>query len=196
VFDIPNTADNTATAAAVNARLNAEAALNRAKSRTWTLAGICGSLALLGIGVGAAFAGYHTNFNEVSGKVQLEDTTLKLDASGQTVRLDTTGASVRVNGGSFPNAPIMQAPSGARVVVDYNVFHRVDFGGGEVITGWEYNSSQDSAPAHQYCQYRRTGLPGVGFPVWQIASDGVAIPIVGQPGFDVAGALRNCVWFR
>ena len=194
MFDVPNTPANAATAAAVNARLDADASLNRAKARTWTLAGIGGLLTLVGIGVGAVIAGYRAHVELVSGKVQLEDTALRLD--NPTVRLDTSGATVRLDASSLPRAPATQPQSGAKAVVNYIIFHQVDFADGTVESGWEYRSSEDAAPQRQFCHYRTHPNATTGVEQsWTIAEDGKPVTLT-PPGFDVTSALRNCVWFR
>jgi hypothetical protein len=220
MFDVANTVANAAMAAAVNNRLDADAALNRAKARTWLLFGVGGLLALIGIGTGAAIAGYHFSYQ----RLRLDDTTLHLetpaplkldaggamvglDANGKAIRLDTTGTSVRLDatgatvrldggGGTLSRVTTAQPQSGAKVVVDYYTFHQVDFANGRVETGWQYRSSQDAAPWRQYCQYRTvpdaTGMEHT----LEIAIDGTPLLLPTTPAFDLAAALRNCVWFR
>jgi hypothetical protein len=199
MFDVPNTAANAATAAAVNARLEADARLERAKARTWLLCGIGGLLALIGIGSGAAFAGYHFSYQKLADttlKLDVGGATVGLDTTGRTVRLDATGAVVRVAGGTnFPNTQTQQPQSGGKVITNYDIFHFVDFADGQVVTDWSYRSSEDAAPYRQTCNFQTITDAGAGINVRHLAVDGRTV-FSGLAGFDVAAALRNCVWAR
>jgi hypothetical protein len=191
---------NAMAAAAVYARIEADARMVRAKARLWTLLGAGALLALLGVGVGAALVGYQSRVDLVRGKVQLDDgATLKLNASDTSVKLDTTGATVRLdsaNNTTLPHAPEARPQSGAKVVTDYVVFRQVDIADGTVETGWRYARSDDPAPEYQFCHLKARPEADGGWRSWTLAEDRKPVAFANPPPFDVANALRNCVWFQ
>jgi hypothetical protein len=198
---MPNTPPNAATAAAVNARIAADASMVRARARLWTLAGVGALVALTGVGIGALLAGYQSRLEMVTGTVKLDDNArVRLDTSGATVKLDASGATVKLDAGAPPSPALPRASeehpqSGAHVVRDYVIFNNVDIPAGRVQTGWEFASSEDVSPHRQFCQILYGDKGSNTYMTTKLALDHVPVPVTEPVSFDVGNALRNCTWF-
>lgn len=129
------------------------------------------------------------------------DATVKLEQT-DPLKLDPN-AKVRIDGlqQAFPRPTEEQLrgtgkSSPANVVTNYTVFKSVDFGKGEVVTGWNFTSSEQSSPSRQYCYFSTNVEDQVQVRV-DLAADGRALPMKKPPaGFDVAAALSQCIWFN
>jgi hypothetical protein len=146
-------------------------------------------------------------------------TSIPLDASNTQVRLASnqrvgvegevglrSGATVGVtgnvgiNGGVPGTTPVnfggdTQERNGARVMSSITAFKTVKFGQGEIVTGWNYKTSNDTAPHQQYCYYNQ-GVEGANVRI-DIATNGRPINVVRPPrGFDLDGAISNCIWYN
>ena len=82
--------------------------------------------------------------------------------------------------------------SKARVTTDYTVFKTVDFGGGTVVTGYNFSPDADS-PKAQYCYFAEGAAPGEASLRINLAKDGTYLPSRPRPGFDPQAAAINCV---
>lgn len=219
-FSIPNSSDNHALMATVGSRIRADAKMLAATAAFWRLLGCGGLLLLGGIGMGMAAFGYSyvadqratmakltTALADALNKVTLKadgtvkvspETTVKL-APNSIVKLDTNGASVRLDADSTSRPtprqldPNAQPQSKASVVTDYSVFKTVRFEQGWVMTGWDYNSSDDSAPYSQVCYYTVNTSENTGNR-YNIAKNGVLNSYVLGLPVDIGQAFNNCVW--
>ncbi|MGY3032726.1 putative cupredoxin-like copper-binding protein [Bradyrhizobium sp. USDA 4354] len=129
--------------------------------------------------------------------------TVKL-AEGTTVSLDPN-ASVKVTGDFKVDVP---QPSKQQLQLDatsssnespftqYTVFKGLSFGGGYVITGWNFDLSDTSKPNYQRCYYEQDLDEGVAA-TQTIAINGLPRPLssLAKLPFDFDGAVANCIWF-
>jgi hypothetical protein len=221
-FSIPNTDMNRSLASTIAARVGAEARAVSATATFWRLLGFGGFMLLAGLGAGAACWGYArindqrdtaqqvaTAIADALGKTTLKtegvvkaDGTVRAEgtvalAPGATVRLDSAGASVV----SPPPPRQLQSdnvpPSNAKPVTNYAVFKHVQFGKGEVWTGWNFRSSADSAPSFQYCYYTEDLGSAYNASIkYDIGANYTMTPPKAEVPIDVAAAFQNCVWFR
>jgi len=133
----------------------------------------------------------------IEGPVKLDpEATVKLDpgARGPAPR---PGAET-----ARPTAEQLQRdakpPSGVSAVTNYTVFKSVRFGQGSVVTGWSFNSSEQTKPSTQYCYY----VQGVGEVdsnaqvKVDVAVNGVMLPNLKPRNFDPAAAAAACTWFE
>jgi hypothetical protein len=146
----------------------------------------------------------------VSGSVSLaEGTELKL-AKDQRVSLnrDATvklaeNSSVRII--SNFNIP---KPSSRQLHVDttskrselpfteYTIFKSVEFGKGEVVTGWNYDLSDTVRPKSQSCYFTQELNGGVAAKYVIAVNNTPERPSdLTTVRFDFDGALKNCIWF-
>ena len=136
----------------------------------------------------------------VSGEVGIKD--------GQQVGL-AKGGMVGVSPDATVRAVMPDAPrpspaqiqsdarpaSGAPVMTDVVKFSLVDYGKGQVVTGWRFGDSTQGKPVEQWCLYREREPDGA----WRfvnIGEDGQpALPPRSPfPSVDLQGALASCVW--
>jgi hypothetical protein len=143
---------------------------------------------------------------KTDGSVKLDSTgsTVKLDSHAAAVALDTRGGVVRLDSsglaGSRPTeqqlAPDAKPVSNAKPVTDYTVFKTVQFGEGEVVTGWTFKSSEDSLPSRQYCYYTHESTTDDNMSLrYNIAIDGTRMPSGRGMPVNIEQAFANCVWF-
>lgn len=138
--------------------------------------------------------------------VRIENPTVSLDP-GASVKLDPE-ASVKLDPASRPagepprptQAQLQQEAkpaSGAKPVTNYTIFKSVPLGQGSVVTGWSFSSSEQAAPAGQYCYYvQAAGEPGSNAQVKvDVALNGVMLANLKPRGFDPAQAAASCTWF-
>jgi hypothetical protein len=216
-FGIPASPANRALAATVARRITADARMVAATATFWRLLGLGGLLLLTGLGAGAAFLGYahivgpnadsarmlSAAIAEALDKVTLKtDGHVALDTKDATVRLDASGATVRLDARDMPQpserqlAPNAQPDSKTRVVTNYTIFKTVQFSQGEIVTGWNYQSSENPAPSGQACFYLRNNRSGATR--YDIATNGVFNAVLeDRPAeLDLQQAFANCVWWR
>jgi hypothetical protein len=146
----------------------------------------------------------------VSGVMSLSPKTELRLASGQTVKLEEgamvgldPNASVRIVGDikipkPSPEQLQVNTPNGSDELpfTSYTIFKTVNYGSGNVETGWAYDLSDTMRPKYQYCFYTQAfdkGLAGRialaenGFPRKSSTS--------GRLPFDFEDAVANCIWF-
>jgi hypothetical protein len=205
-------------ASTVASRIGADAKMVAATAAFWRLLGLGGLLLLAGAGAGLACYGYayatdqRAAANRLSAaladalnKVTLRtDGSVKLDSTGSAVGLDTSGAVVRLDtsglAGFRPTERQLGADSkpdsNARPVTNYTVFKTIQFANGEVVTGWNFRSSEDGTPSHQYCYYTlESGTDDNVSLRYNIAIDGTRVPSGRGIPVDIEQAFANCVWF-
>lgn len=114
-------------------------------------------------------------------------------------------ASVRVTGDFKVDVP---QPSKQQLQLDttscsnelpftqYTVFKGLSFGGGYVITGWNFDLADTSKPNYQRCYYEQDLDEGVAA-TQTIAINGAPRPLssLAKLPFDFDGAVANCIWF-
>ena len=208
-MELPNTADNRVLASAVNARIKSDARLLNARAALYRLAGIGLLCALLGVGIGAAFYGYsYANdptfpTEKVANTVAAALSKVTLKTEG-TVKLDPD-AKVEVAGGARSEVPTPSAAqlgagaapeSKAAVLTNFTVFKNVPYGSGQVVTGWNFSSSEQKSPNHQYCYYSEQ-LDGTSKVTIDLGENGRPLPQAkARTNVDPSVAYTNCVWFK
>ena len=136
------------------------------------------------------------------GTVRLADGgSVRLDTNGALVRLDSNGAVVRLDAGGTSLRPTerqlntsAKPASNAPVVTNFTVFKQTTFGDGTITTGWNYESSTDASPVHQYCYYTAPTNAGV-WVRYDLGTDGVPVASHNYP-INFEAALSDCVWYR
>jgi hypothetical protein len=129
--------------------------------------------------------------------------TVKL-VEGAVVKLDPN-SSVRVIGDLKVDVPQpskqqlqLDATSGSNELpfTRYTVFKTGAFGGGYVVTSWNFELTDTSRPYYQRCYYEQTLDQGLAA-TQTLAVDGSARPVsaLAKLPFDFDGALGNCTWF-
>lgn len=207
-MEIPNTPDNRVLANAVNARLKSDARIQNAKAAFWRLAGtalVCGGI---GLGLGAAILGWTYSRQPVIQAEQvaqavaaaLERVTLRAEG---TVKLDPD--SKLAVGGGQPDVPRpTEAQLGAgtspksQAVVNtaFTVFKNVPYNQGQVVTGWNFTTSDQKAPQHQYCYYSEQ-IDGGSKVTIDLGENGRPSGVArARAGMDPVMAYANCVWFK
>jgi hypothetical protein len=145
-----------------------------------------------------------------TGEIKLADgSTVGLAPGGQVtlapnsrVRVDTSST---VRAGEFPNPdthstptplPVQAAPSPQnRIVTQYTTFKTVSFDKGQVVTGWNFDNSNQINPANQYCYYSEKSDELVQVRT-ELGRNGAMIEnFKPRPGVDLIAAFNNCVWF-
>jgi hypothetical protein len=145
-----------------------------------------------------------------TGDVKLADgSTVGLAPGGQvmlapnsTVRVDpssTVKASGIVNSDTRPTTalPPVQAPPSPqnKVITQYTIFKTVAFDKGEVVTGWNFENSNQINPTYQYCYYSEKSDELVQVRT-ELGRNGAIIEnFKPRSGLDLTAAFRNCVWF-
>jgi hypothetical protein len=147
-------------------------------------------------------------------KVRLDNPTVSLDPNASlrvdgplrldpqaTVKLDPQ-AKVQVAGAGEAPRPTPQqlqqeakTASGAKPVTNYTIFKSVAFGQGSVVTGWSFTTSEQSAPARQYCYYVQDGAEANAQVKVDVALDGVMLPNLKTRSFEPNAAAASCTWF-
>ena len=204
-MELPANAENCVLASAVNARIKSDARLLNARAALYRLAGIGVMCAFIGAGIGAAFYGYsYTNdptypTEKVAKTVAaaLSQVTLKTEG---TVKLDPdaqigsrseipTPSAAQLGAGATPD-------SKAAVLTNFTVFKNVPFNQGQVVTGWNFTSSEQKAPTHQYCYYSEQ-LDGTSKVTVDLGENGRQLPQAKtRANVDAGKAYSNCVWFK
>jgi hypothetical protein len=207
-MELPNTTDNRVLASAVNARIKSDARLLNARAALYRFAGIGILCALTGVGIGAAFYGYSYANDPTFPTAKVANTvaealskvTLKTEG---TVKLDPD-STVSVGGGrsEVPTPTAAQLGAGAMpdskaaVLTNFTVFKNVPYGSGQVVTGWNFTSSEQKSPSHQYCYYSEQ-LDGTSKVTIDLGENGRALPQAkARANVDPNIAYSNCVWFK
>lgn len=207
-MEIPATPENRVLANAVNARLKSDARIQNAQAAFYRLAGIALVCAMIGVGIGAALAGwtYHRSptiqADEVARAVAAAMSSVVLKAEG-TVKLDPDAKlPVASPASEVPRPTDAQLGTGtvpksqAAVATAFTVFKNVPFGGGQVVTGWNFSTSEQKAPQHQYCYYSEQ-IDGSSKVTIDLGENGRPVANVrARPNMDPVLAYANCVWFK
>lgn len=133
--------------------------------------------------------------------VETGNAVVALDTRNARVGLDTRGTSVALDAAGIPRPspeqlkPNVIPDSGAPVVTNFTVFKATHFGGGDVITGWNYKSASDRSPSTQFCYYTESVDSTVSMRI-DIARDGYKLPHPKPAPLDADAAAGNCVWFN
>lgn len=205
-MEIPNTAENRVLANAVNAKIKADARILNAKAAFWRLAGWALICAMIGIGTGAALYGWTYSRGPA---IEAEQVARAVAAALQNVTLKTEGTvkldpEARI---AAPQAPMprptdaqlgegQKPASQAAVNTAYTVFKNVPHGAGQVVTGWNFTSSEQKNPTHQYCYYSEQ-LDGGSKITVDLGENGRANPTArGRGAMEPVTAYTNCVWFK
>jgi hypothetical protein len=122
-------------------------------------------------------------------------------APNGTVRMEPS-STVKVPGSVNPDAhsttappPVQAASPQNKVITQYTIFKTVSFDKGQVVTGWNFDNSNQIDPASQYCYYseKSDDLVQVRF---ELGKNGAMIEnFKSRPGVDLIAAFHNCVWF-
>ncbi len=179
---LPNTPETRTLWRSVRSRIGAEKHWLRAQMVREILIGL-GALSLMfGLGAGVALIGYS----------YLLDRRPTVAEMARAFATALAGAGVRPSAAQLGMTGMPR--SGAPVVTNYTVFKSTAYGKGEVVTGWNYDSSDNPAPVRQYCYYRESGGDDLSVD-YQFAIDGRLLPAMDHSPVEVADAARNCVWF-
>jgi hypothetical protein len=204
-LEIPNTPENRVLASAVNAKIKADARIINAKAAFWRLAGWGLVCAMIGVGAGAALWGWTysrgpaVEADQMARAVAAALGTVTLKTEG-TVKLDPEariGAAAPTPRPSETQLGEGQKPaSEAAVNTAFTVFKNVPHGAGQVVTGWNYTSSEQKTPTHQYCYYSEQ-LDGGSKITVDLGENGRAnLAARGRGAMEPATAYANCVWFK
>jgi hypothetical protein len=127
--------------------------------------------------------------------------TIRLDASGTVVRLDPN-AAVNFRGvtAEVPRpTPDQLNPNTVsprvNVVTNYTVFKTVEYGNGQVVTGWKFTSNEKVSPENEYCYYLEPIRDGVAAQFHLAANGQLDLKGAPPPNVDRTNAAANCVWF-
>lgn len=206
-MELPNTPENRVLASAVNSRIRSDARLLNARAALYRFAGIGLLCALSGAGIGAAFYGYSYANDptyptaKVTAAVAeaLSKVTFKTEG---TVKLDPDSAIAIGGRSEIPTPTAAQLGAGATpdskaaVLTNFTVFKNVPYGSGQVVTGWNFTSSEQKAPNHQYCYYSEQ-IDGTSKVTIDLGENGRALPQAkARTNVDPTVAYTNCVWFR
>lgn len=207
-MEIPNTPENRVLANAVNAKIKADARILNAKAAFWRLAGWALVCAMIGLGTGAALFGWTYSRGPA---IEAELVASAVAAAMEKVTFKTEG-TVKLDPESRLAAAPAPAPlprptevqlgegqkpaSQAAVNTAYTVFKNVPHGAGQVVTGWNFSSSEQKSPQHQYCYYSEQIDGGSKITV-DLGENGRANPAARAHGaMTPVTAYANCVWFK
>lgn len=204
-MEIPNTPENRVLAGAVNARIKADARILNAKAAFWRLAGWALVCAMIGVGTGAALLGW--TYSRAPA-IEADLVARAVAEALQTVTFKTEG-TVKLDPESRIPAPApiprptetqlgegQKPASQAAVNTAFTVFKSVPHGSGQVVTGWNFSSSEQKSPTHQYCYYSEQIDGGSKLTV-DLGENGRSNPAAKPRGtMDPAAAYANCVWFK
>ncbi|HMO30651.1 hypothetical protein [Enterovirga sp.] len=204
-MEIPNTPENRVLAGAVNARIKADARILNAKAAFWRLAGWALVCAMIGLGTGAALLGWtYSRAPAIEADLvaravadALQTVTFKTEG---TVKLDPESRLAVSSPVPRPTESQLgegQKPaSQAAVNTAFTVFKNVPHGSGQVVTGWNFTSSEQKSPTHQYCYYSEQIDGGSKLTV-DLGENGRPNPAARpRGGMDPTVAYTNCVWFK
>ena len=207
-MEIPATAENRVLANAVNARLRSDARILNARAAFWRLSGVALVCAGIGAGAGAlAWAWAYARQPAIQADLVAEAVAaamsrVTLKAEG-TVKLDPesriaaappqdvprpTPAQLGTGGAPVPGQPV--------VATAFTVFKNVPHGSGQVVTGWNFATSDQKSPQHQYCYYSEQ-IDGGSKVTVDLGDNGKpAANVKPRAGMDPVMAYANCIWFR
>ena len=145
-----------------------------------------------------------------TGEVKLADgSTVRLAPGGQVtlapnslVRMDPS-STVRVVGtvnadNDPPIAPSqVKAPqtSQNKIVTQFTTFKTVAFDKGIVVTGWNFDNSNQVNPTHQYCYYTEQAADTIQVRTELGVNGRILNNLKPRPGVDLIAAFNRCIWF-
>lgn len=135
---------------------------------------------------------------EVGGSIALADKQTVSLKGGQTVELAQT-APLKVSGSIQVDigAPDPVRPGKpTRMVENFTVFKSAPFADGAVVTGWNFQNSDQTSPSSQFCYFAKSGLSAETNEDVSLGHDGVPLPATENPSLDETGAFQKCVWFH
>jgi hypothetical protein len=151
-------------------------------------------LVAAGAGIGLAFFGYSFIPAVVIHDPPAPAAPPAMSAQAQDRRASDRASDARPSQGQLQ--PEARPASKAKAVTNYTVFKTVNFQSGEVVTGWQFDDSNTTAPRHQYCYFEPSGSGSVSNYV-TIGEDGhMALPPKTKElrGVNLEAAASNCVW--
>lgn len=208
-MEIPNTKENRVLANAVNARLRSDARILNAKAAFYRLLGIGTLCGLLGAGIGAALYGWQLS-RQPAAETERIAQAVAAALSGLTLKTEGTVKLDPASMAALSSAKPAEAPrptetqlgvgtkpaSQAAVNTAFTVFKNVPHASGNVVTGWNFSSSEQKMPQHQYCYYSEQIDGGSKLTV-DLGENGRLIATAkARSGVDPASAFANCVWFK
>lgn len=209
-MEIPATRENRVLANAVNARLKSDARIQNAQAAFYRLAGIALVCAMTGVGIGAALYGWTYARQPVIAAEQVANA-VAAALSGLTLRTEGTvklDPEARLALASPPPPPEVPRPTEAQlgtggsqkgsasVNTAFTVFKTAAFGPGQVVTGWNFATSEQKSPQHQYCYYSEQ-IDGTSKVTIDLGENGrPAANVRARPGMDPILAYATCVWFK
>jgi hypothetical protein len=192
------TPEQVALAGAVIGRVNADSALDAAKTGLWK--GVTISLASLGIGASASMVILAYSVvpatKTITEQVVIHDQPAAppaIPAQAQDRRASDRASDARPSPSQLQ--PQARPASKAKAVTNYTVFKTVSFQSGVVVTGWQFDDSNHQTPRQQYC-YFEPSLSGSVNNYIMIGEDGhAALPKTKElRGVNLEAAASNCVW--
>lgn len=205
-MEIPNSKENRVLANSVNARLKSDARIQNAKAAFWRLSGLALVCLMTGLGAGAALFGWTYGRQPV---IQAEQVADAVAAAMSRVTFRTEG-TVKLDPDARIGAPAAAPPDTPRptasqlgtgqtptaVATNFTVFKNAPFANGQVVTGWNFASSEQKSPSHQYCYYSEQ-LDGSSKVTIDLGENGHPLPpTTTKANMDPVMAYANCVWFK
>lgn len=203
-MDIAPTPDNRALAAAVNARIRSESRIINAKAALWRLGGVGLLCMLIGMGIGAAFYGYSYIGTDRAPQTDQVAQALAQALEKTTLKVEPAAKPEPAAAGAAPMAKPTETQLGtdaaphsrANVATAFTVFKNVPFGSGQVVTGWNFASGDQTSPNHQYCYYSEQ-IDGTSKVTIDLGENGRTLPATKtRTSVDPVRAYANCVWFK
>jgi hypothetical protein len=122
-------------------------------------------------------------------------------APGSVVRVDPS-TTVKVAGKNDdvlpPPAlpPVQTTPSlQSKVITQYTIFKTVQFGKGQVVTGWIFADSNQANPANQYCYYSEKADDTIAVRTDLGTNRTMLNNLKPRPDMDLIAAYNSCIWF-
>lgn len=149
---------------------------------------------------------------KVSGQMTLAPDSLVKLAPNQTVKFQEgtivkldPDSSVRVVGDLKIDVPQpskqqlqLDATTGENElpITNYTIFRSVQFGNGQVVTGWNYDLADTARPRFQYCYYSENIERGLAAKYTIAVNSSAKRPSsLAKLSFNFDGAVPNCIWF-
>lgn len=137
-------------------------------------------------------------------------TPIKVDPSGASIKVDTTSAApikIDASDATIKAAQSVPAdwqgvhtnstgggPEAHKVTRNLTIFSSTPYANGSIVTGWRFDSSDDTLPKSQFCYYSKN-LGGSSKLVINIAEDRLPLANVdGRGEINPAEAIKQCTW--
>src|SRR5262249_34095216 len=92
--------------------------------------------------------------------------------------------------------PAQTTPSlPSKVITQYTIFKTVQFGKGQVVTGWSFADSNQAYPANQYCYYSEKANDTIAVRTDLGTNKTMLSNLKPRPDIDLIAAYNSCVWF-